>query len=81
MTNVGIKLGRSGNKKVGKKDARQIGQKYYWPDRACASGHHDWRIVSNSSCVGCIRSSKLKRVNEKDPGQVKNAEPRRSAEN
>lgn len=41
--------------KVSREEARNIGQKVYWPDKACRRGHHSWRFVSNGICLLCNR--------------------------
>ena len=39
--------------KVGRDEAKRIGQWAYWPDAKCVHGHWTWRSTTSKQCLHC----------------------------
>lgn len=50
---VGFNKDFSAMKKIGRKEAKAIGQKYYWTGKPCPREHVTFRLVSSSACCHC----------------------------
>jgi 5-methylcytosine-specific restriction endonuclease McrA len=38
-------------------EAKQLGQKNYWPEKTCRAGHTNGKLASNGRCVQCNRDA------------------------
>ena len=66
--------------KVSRKEARKIGQRYYWPDHPCTKGHHTWRSVVRCACVQCRKEQQTKNNYQHTDQDYRNTEARRKVE-